>query len=151
MGPLARFARLGLIGGRLVDATFAPHSLDRGEFDVLASLRRNGAPYELTPSRLASVLLVSRGGMTKRIDRLEARGLVRRIARPSDRRSLLITLTDDGRRLIDELVAEHVVNESRLLAVLDPEELAAFDGVLRKLLAVAERVPTQSAGTTSSG
>lgn len=139
MAPLARFARLGLIGGRLVDATFARHGLDRGEFDVLASLRRNGAPFEMTPSRLAAVLLVSRGGMTKRIDRLEARGLVRRVGRPEDRRSLHISLTEQGIRLIDALVAEHVANESRLLAVLEPAELEHFDAVLRKLLAVAER------------
>lgn len=139
MGPLARFARLGLLGGRLVDGVFADERLDRGEFDVLASLRRSGPPYAMPPSRLADALLVSRGGMTKRVDRLELRGLVRRTERHGDRRGLLISLTPDGRELIDALVERHVENETRLLATLTAEELAAFDGVLRKLLAVAER------------
>lgn len=134
MGPLARLARLVLFGGKLVDAVFAEAGLERAEFDVLAGLRRHGAPYRMTPSQLADILLVTRGGMTKRIDRLEARGLVERLANGTDRRSLLVGLTERGRLLVDDLVARHTANESRLLAVLSPEERASLDGALRKLL-----------------
>lgn len=134
MGPIARLGRLALFGGRLVDAVFADTGLERAEFDVLAGLRRNGAPFQMTPSRLAEILLVTRGGMTKRIDRLEARGLVERQANVADRRSLLVGLTAEGLRVCDELVARHTANESRLLDVLSADELVVFDDVLRKLL-----------------
>ncbi|MEZ3160294.1 MarR family transcriptional regulator [Microbacterium sp. BWT-B31] len=141
MGPLARLARLGLFGGRLVDRVFADKGLDRGEFNVLAALRRGGPPFRLTPSELAAAELTTRGGMTKRIDRLQARGLVERRTHSADRRSLLVGLTAEGVRLTDELIALHVANESRLLAVLDPEELAAFDHAIRKLLAATGSDP----------
>jgi DNA-binding MarR family transcriptional regulator len=136
MSPLARLARLGLVGGRHVDHVFAEAGLDRGEFNVLAALRRKGPPFSLTPSRLADAELTSRGGMTKRIDRLERRGLVERLTNKADRRSLLIALTPEGLRLTDEVITKHTANESRLLAALSPNELAAFDDVLRKLLIV---------------
>ncbi|MEQ4611124.1 MarR family transcriptional regulator [Streptomyces cavourensis] len=96
MGTLARFARLHIAGSRRVEQVFAAYGLDRGEFDVLASLRRTGAPHEMPPSQLAEILLITRAGMTKRVDRLEARGLVSRRADPEDRRSLRIGLTPEG-------------------------------------------------------
>ncbi|MBA4248767.1 MAG: MarR family transcriptional regulator [Microbacterium sp.] len=135
MAPLARLAQLGLLGGRRIDTVFAQAGLDRGEFNVLAALRRNGAPYQLTPSQLADAALTSRGGMTKRIDRLEERGLVDRHSNGSDRRSLLVGLTAEGLRLTDDLITKHSANESRLIAALNPEELAALDNAVRKLLA----------------
>ena len=138
MGPVARFGRLSLLAGRVVDSVFAAHGIDRGEFDVLASLRRSGEPFALTPSHLADALLISRAGMTKRVDRLAARGLVARTEQAHDRRSRLISLTDAGRALVDTVVGEHTVNESRLLATLSEEELVIFDRVLRRLLAVVE-------------
>lgn len=134
MAPLARLAQLGHLGGRRIDAVFARVGLDRGEFNVLAALRRTGAPFQLTPSQLADAALTTRGGMTKRIDRLERRGLVKRLRNDADRRSLLVALTADGRRLTDELIAAHSANESRLIAVLSPDELAALDAIARKLL-----------------
>ncbi|GAA1979893.1 MarR family transcriptional regulator [Isoptericola halotolerans] len=135
MGTLARFARLHLVGGRAVDAVFAAHGLDRGEFDVLAGLRRTGAPYELSPSHLADILLITRAGMTKRIDRLERRGLVTRRSAPDDRRSLLVGLTPDGLAVVDAAVTDHARNETRLLDLLTEGEAQAFDTILRKLLA----------------
>ncbi|MBO1751444.1 MarR family transcriptional regulator [Actinotalea sp. BY-33] len=135
MGTLARFARLNLVGGRQVDAVFAAHGLDRGEFDVLAGLRRTGVPYELSPSHLAEILLITRAGMTKRIDRLESRGLVTRRAAPEDRRSLLVGLTPEGLAVIDAAVTDHTRNESRLLDALTASEVDALDGMLRRLLA----------------
>jgi DNA-binding MarR family transcriptional regulator len=135
MATLARFARLHLVGGQRVDAMFAAHGLDRGEFDVLAGLRRTGAPFELSPSHLADILLISRAGMTKRIDRLEKRGLVVRKSDASDRRSLRVCLTEAGRQVVDATVADHAANENLLLSLLSDEEAEAFDATLRKLLA----------------
>ncbi|MFG3406872.1 MarR family winged helix-turn-helix transcriptional regulator [Streptomyces sp. NPDC048142] len=138
MATLARFARLHIAGSRRVDAVFAAYGLDRGEFDVLASLRRTGAPHEMPPSQLAEILLITRAGMTKRVDRLEARGLVARRADPEDRRSLRIGLTPEGLDLIDAAVAEHTANENRVLGLLTDDEAHAFDATLRKLLAALE-------------
>ncbi|WP_433087903.1 MarR family winged helix-turn-helix transcriptional regulator [Dactylosporangium sp. CA-052675] len=137
LDAMATFGRLGrLYGllGRAVDATFAAHGLQRGEYDVLAALRRAGAPYELIPSALADTLMLSRAGMTNRLDRLEEAGLVERRANRDDRRSLRVALTPEGLRLVDAVTTEHVANESRLLAALTPAERAALDGIARKLL-----------------
>ncbi|MFT9671433.1 MarR family winged helix-turn-helix transcriptional regulator [Streptomyces rhizosphaericola] len=143
MGTLARFARLHIAGSRRVEEVFAAYGLDRGEFDVLASLRRTGAPHEMPPSQLAEILLITRAGMTKRVDRLEARGLVSRRADPEDRRGLRIGLTPEGFDLVDAAVTEHAANENRLLGLLTEDEARAFDATLRKLLAAVEGHPPQ--------
>jgi DNA-binding MarR family transcriptional regulator len=83
--------------------------------------------------------LLSSGGMTKRIDRLEREGLVERRPDPADRRGTLIRLTEQGHALIDEALEAHVANEERLLAGLAPAERQRLDRLLRKLLAGLER------------
>lgn len=137
MGTLARFVRIGVLGGRLVDQTFAAEGLDRAAFNALAALRRSGEPFALAPSQLADAQLTSRGGMTKVVDRLEARGLVRRQSNDGDRRSLLVVLTPEGRALADELVTRHTATEAALLGSLTASERESFDAVLRKLHAIA--------------
>ena len=102
---------------------------------MLAALRREGDPFVLTPSGLARTLMLSPAGMTNRIDRLVARGLVDRRADPEDRRSLLVVLTPAGREVVDAAVTDHVANEARLLSVLSTSERAALDRTIRKLLA----------------
>ena len=121
--------------GRAVDETFTRFGLQRGEYDVLAALRRSGDPYVLTPSALSDVLMLSRAGMTNRLDRLEAAGLVERRANREDRRSMLIALTDRGAALTDEVTTVHVANESALLSALTPDERHHLDAIARKLLA----------------
>lgn len=134
MGPLARLARLSVLGEALVDRVFDDAGVDRAGFNVLAALRRVGSPFRLTPSDLAAAQLTTRGGMTKMIDRLERQGLVERVANAADRRSTLVGLTERGVDLIDRLVTAHVANESALLTGIDRTELATFDRVLRTLL-----------------
>jgi DNA-binding MarR family transcriptional regulator len=115
------------------------HDLEPGWFDLLAALRRSGTPYELNPSELIRTTLLSSGGMTKRIDRLEHEGLVERRPDPADRRGTLIRLTPLGRALIDDALAAHVANEEELLAPLSAADRARLDAVLRKLLAGLEQ------------
>lgn len=137
LAPMATFGRLGrlsALAGRSIEAVFAGHGLTTGEFDVLAALRRNGDPFVMTPTELASTLMLSPAGMTNRVDRLEASGHISRRADPGDRRSSLVVLTDQGRRLVDIAVTDHVANEARLLSVLSPSELSSLDRALRKLL-----------------
>lgn len=135
MAILGRLGRLLTVGAEKIESVFAAHGLQRGEFDVLAALRRSGEPYELSPSALADALMMSRAGMTSRLDRLERAGLVRRTADPEDRRSIRIAFTDEGRRLIDTVVTEHVENETQILSVLSPADRRALDRITRRLLA----------------
>ena len=114
---------------------FAEHGLQSGEFDVLATLRRSGAPYELTPTRLYESAMLSSGGMTARIDRLEREGLVERRNHPTDRRGTLVALTPKGVSLIDGILAKHVENERLALAGLTMAEQHQFNALSIKLLA----------------
>jgi DNA-binding MarR family transcriptional regulator len=119
----------------VVDGVFARHGLRRGEFDVLAALRRSGAPYTLTPSVIADGLMLSRAGMTNRLDRLSVSGLVERRHDPDDRRSVKISLTPRGLEVVDAAVADHAANEARILGALDPVDREVLDRVLRVMVA----------------
>ncbi|GGY04830.1 MarR family transcriptional regulator [Litchfieldella qijiaojingensis] len=117
-----------------LDAFFKQHGLQAGEFDVLATLRRAGEPYALGPTQLFEALMISSGGMTNRLDRLEKTGLIVRAPNPEDRRGILVSLTTKGRELIDRLVPLHVENEARMLSVLSREEQETLSKLLGKLL-----------------
>lgn len=108
--------------------------LQGGEFDVLATLRRSGPPYALTPTQLYEAAMMSSGGMTARLDRLEKAGLVARAPNPDDRRGTLVRLTDAGCTLMDRALPVHAENELRLMAGLSAEERALLSGLLAKWL-----------------
>ncbi len=113
---------------------FASFGLQPGEFDVLATLRRSGEPFALTPTALYEAAMMSSGGMTNRIDRLEKAGMVERRTHPTDRRGTLVALSAKGRKLIDEAVAAHVENERELLSALTKSEQKDLDRLLAKLI-----------------
>ncbi|MHA6785111.1 MarR family winged helix-turn-helix transcriptional regulator [Pseudonocardia saturnea] len=135
MGTIGRLGRLAAVAGPLVEAGLAAHRLTTGEFDVLAALRRDGAPFTLTPTVLARSLMLSPAAMTNRLDRLEAAGLVTRELDRDNRRSVRVALTAEGRARVDAAVTDHVANEERLLAALSREERQRLDDLLRTLLA----------------
>ncbi|MGW4352019.1 MarR family winged helix-turn-helix transcriptional regulator [Nocardia sp. NPDC004582] len=139
MAIIGRLGRLATVAGAKVESVFTAHGLQRGEFDVLAALRRSGEPYELNPSALADTLMMSRAGMTGRLDRLEQAGLVRRIADAGDRRAIKVALTDRGLHLIDIVVTDHFENETRILSVLTATDRKELDRISRLLLADLER------------
>lgn len=134
MGTFGRISRVTGVGARLVEGVLLEHGLALGDFDVLAALRRSGEPHRLTPTQLYRTLMITSGTMTHRLDKLEERGLVVRLDDPSDRRGTLVALTSAGARLVDAAVADHVANETRLLACLSRTERVALDGMLRKML-----------------
>ncbi|MDO1585418.1 MarR family winged helix-turn-helix transcriptional regulator [Rhizobium oryzicola] len=117
-----------------LNPVFAAFGLQPGEFDVLATLRRSGAPYALTPTDLYEAAMISSGSMTNRIDRLEKAQLVLRQPNPSDKRGTLVALTPQGLALIDRAVEVHVVNQKAVLAGLTESERAALSALLEKLL-----------------
>lgn len=137
--PMAVLGRLSEAAERVMrdhlNPLFADAGLQPGEFDVLATLRRSGDPYMLSPTRLYEAAMISSGGMTNRLDRLERAGLIERRPDPDDRRGKLIALTAAGRRVIDETITRHVANEEQLLSVLTTAEQEKLNALLRKLIA----------------
>jgi DNA-binding MarR family transcriptional regulator len=141
VGALQVTARLSRIGPHLArrqEAVFSQFGLNRGEVGALSALRISGPPHRLSPTRLAKGLMLSSAGMTSRIDRLERRGFVRRLADPNDRRGLIIELTDEGLEVVDAAVAANSASDHELLSRLDPQEIATLEGLLRKLLSGLE-------------
>jgi len=134
MGLLGRLHRLSTHLGREVEAVLLKHGLSSSAFDVLATLRRAGSPYRLSPGDLLAMTMVSSGTMTNRIDQLEKAGLVERIHNPQDRRSVLISLTEQGFAIVEEAVGAHVENQHRLVAHLSEEERVALNGLLKRFL-----------------
>ncbi len=122
MGVIGRLHRLSTLLHEELRPIFAEAGLGDGDFDVLATLRRSDPPHELSPGQLAASTMVTSGAITKRIDRLERAGLVRRTVSDDDGRSRRISLTEQGFALVDELVEKHVANEHRLVAELSEDE-----------------------------
>lgn len=141
MGPIGRIKRCAALLQRRLDDTFAAFDLTSWEFDVLATLRRSGAPYCLAPTTLFSTLMVTSGTMTHRMGKLEAQGWIERLPNPVDARSSLVQLTPEGLERIDRAVEAHVANEHRILAPLKAADLAALDARLSLLLAALEPPP----------
>jgi DNA-binding MarR family transcriptional regulator len=136
VGPLEVLSRVSRLARHLDLArreAFATHGLEPWEFDVLAALRREGAPYALSPGRLLQVTLVTSGTMTNRIDRLEAKGLVERVPDPDDGRSVRVVLTAAGRTRVDDALTDLIAHERRILAALAPDDRARLAELLRLL------------------
>ncbi len=131
---LSRVSRLARHLDRARRAAFASHDLEPWEFDVLSALRRQGAPYQLSPGALLRTTLVTSGTMTNRIDRLEQAGLVRRQPDPQDKRGVLVTLTAAGRARADAALADLLASERVLLEGLGSAERRTLADLLRVLL-----------------
>jgi DNA-binding MarR family transcriptional regulator len=129
-GVIGRLHRLATHLTEELCVVYRRHGLSEGEFDVLATLRRAGPPFERAPGELAAFTMVTTGGMTKRIDRLERAGLVTRRRSGTDGRGRVVALTAAGREVIDRAFTEHMHNERRLLSVLAPEEAARLEALL---------------------
>lgn len=132
---LSRVSRLSRHLDRARGAAFARHGLEVWEFDVLAALRRSGAPYELSPGALVQQTLSTSGTMTNRVDRLAARGLVIRRRDPHDRRGVRVQLAEEGRRVVDAAMSDLLDRERDLLGDLSQGEQEAAADLLRRLLA----------------
>ena len=147
LAPQAVFGRLHRLANHLTEdlvAVYRTFDLAEGEFDVLATLRRAGVPFERTPGELAATTMVTTGAMTKRLDRLESAGLVRRRVSDEVARARVVALTEAGRDVIDAAFTDHLANEHRLLAELDPADVAVLEGVLTRWLALLEDPPTSA-------
>lgn len=135
MQVLSRVSRLARHLDRHRRAAFATHQLESWEFDVLAALRRAGDPYQLSPGQLLRETQVTSGTMTNRVDRLTTRGLVSRANHPGDRRAVLVTLTPDGKEVVDATMSTLLSSEHDLLAAISPADRATLAALLRNLVA----------------
>ncbi len=138
MGIVGRISRLSLVVEKELEPVFVQFGLNHWSFDMLATLRRAGDPYRLSPTELFRSMMVTSGTMTNRIDRLTEKGLVRRVADPDDRRGILVELTQQGLELIDRALISHVANEARLLQPFSLEEQQTLATLLGKWLSSLE-------------
>ena len=138
IGIIGRVSRLSRVIDKELELVFVQFGLNHWSYDMLATLRRSGAPYRLSPTDLFRSMMVTSGTMTNRIDRLAEKGLVRRIPDPEDRRGILVELTEQGRKLIDTATISHLANEARLLQSLSSEEQQTLTILLRKWLSSLE-------------
>jgi DNA-binding MarR family transcriptional regulator len=137
VGPMEIIGRMKRLHDRLaagMDRVFSAHGLNSASFDVLATLRRSGSPFELSPSALIEWTMVTSGTMTNRLDRLEKQGLIERRPNPEDGRGSVVALTEQGFGLIDQVVTEHVRNQERLLEGLPPDVRGMLSGSLKRWL-----------------
>jgi len=134
---LSRVSRIARLLDDRREQAFAEHGLAAHEFDVLAALRRSGAPYEQTPGQLVEATHVTSGTMTNRLDRLVERRLVQRRAHPVDGRQVIIRLTDTGRRRVDAAFEALLASERELLAGLSATQRTGLASGLRRLLGLA--------------
>lgn len=136
-GRILRLAR-HLEAGR--ERELAAFGLTVGDFDLLATMRRRAADESIKVGDLQRSLMLSSGGTTKRLDRLETAGLIDRLPDPDDRRGTLITLSDAGRALINEAVPAITRYESELVtsAVGSPRGRKAVEDGLRQMLVAQE-------------
>ncbi|MBT2503646.1 MarR family winged helix-turn-helix transcriptional regulator [Curtobacterium sp. ISL-83] len=133
MAVIGRLSRVAAKTDAVLASTFARHGVDASAFDVLATLRRQGRPYRLTPAGLAVDAMITSGAVAQRLNRLELAGLIRRLPNPDDGRGKLVELTAAGMTLVDRVLPEHLAAERRLLAPLDDAERATLAALLARL------------------
>jgi len=137
----ARISRIALHIARHQEEVFGRFGLNRGEVGVLGALLLVGSSQQLSPTQLFQGLMLSSAGITSRLDRLERRGYVKRTRHPSDRRGVLVSLTDAGRKVLEQAVAADAAGEQELLSALTTEDRRALAVQLKKLLAGLEPTP----------
>jgi len=144
MGILGRLRRCSVLYSPLLDNSFGKFGLTAWEFDVLATLRRSGAPYTLTPTELFSTLMVTSATMTHRLKGLETRSLIERHDDQDDARNRLVTLSLQGLSTIDAAMTVHVETMEGILSGLSPEDQEQLNRSLTQLLALLETPAVQS-------
>ncbi|MGD1467236.1 MarR family winged helix-turn-helix transcriptional regulator [Vibrio harveyi] len=134
MAIMGRLMRIAKYMGNHVAEVHKRYDLKMGEFDVLATLRRSGEPYRLTPSELISSMMLTSGAMTNRLDKLEKKGLIAREHSKEDRRSVSVQLTSKGFELIDALIEQHLQAQHELMGSLTRDEREQVNQALKLLL-----------------
>ena len=143
-----RLVLLGKYVEQHAAASFAPFGLQPWEFDVIGTLRRQGEPYTLSAGDLARSVLLTCSGMTHRLDRLQERGLVERVATPEDRRRVMVRLTAAGLALVDEAITRRSGEACDLVGALDGSQR---DDLIRLLRTLVVRLGILNENTVCEG
>ncbi len=139
MAVLGRIWRLSNLARPSIEATFARYGLERGEFDVVATLLRCGPPHRLTPTQLYGLMLVASGTLTHRLGKLEKAGLIKRVKSAEDGRSLAVELTAKGGKVTEAAFREDMASEKALMAGMSKADRAELARLLKVLTAVMEK------------
>ena len=131
---VGRLLHLNEVFQTAINRTLARHRLKYPSFAVLATLRVQGAPYRTAPNALLDTLILTSGGLSNLLRRLEKAGHVRRMADETDGRGVIVELTDKGRLLVEPAMRDHAETERRLVAMLPPAEQALVAGALGKMM-----------------
>ncbi len=140
-GAVDRICKLNKRFETMLEHAVEAFDLNKGEFKVLITLRQHNDDFTMSPGELGDELLLSSGAMTNRLDRLESAGLIAREPHPDDRRALIVRLTPEGLRRIDEAVNEAAHNEFAVVSVLSAVEQKRLNSLLRKLMLSFEVKP----------
>ena len=138
MAMMGRIMRIAKYMETRVAELHKKYDMKLGEFDVLATLRRSGKPYKLTPSELIGSMMLTSGAMTNRLDKLEAKGLISREHSKEDRRSVSVQLTKDGLILIDQMMIEHVEMQKKLVKSMSASQKKNTNQLLKTWLSAYE-------------
>jgi DNA-binding MarR family transcriptional regulator len=141
MAVVGRVLRAEHLAAARIRRTLRRHGLDRGGFDVLATLRRGGPPHRLTPTALYERLVLTSGAMTHRVDALARARLVERVPDERDRRSTLVALTPRGLAVVDRAIEDHLATEFSMVSHLSPESRSTLAALLAELLHGMEEQP----------
>ncbi len=139
VAPQGVIGRLHRVAALLTDelvAVYSKYGLNEGDFDVLATLRRSGPPYARAAGDLADHTMITSGGLTKRVDRLVAKGLVERRPGAADARQRIVALTPAGLELIDAAFSAHMENEHRLIDEIGRADAARLELLLERWLRI---------------
>ena len=139
LAVVGRVLKLAQLLNKHRETVLADFDLTVWSFDMLATLRRQGPPYQLKPTELYKWLMLSSGAMTNRIDRLEKDGLVTRLRDPDDRRSVIVQLSKAGAERIDAAMPVLFEREKQFLADLSRTETADLIMLLRQFLATVHQ------------
>lgn len=145
-GIVDRIVRLRHDIDRMMNQTVSEFGLDVVEWRVLGALRKSGPPYRRSPGKLSQELGLSSGAMTNRLDRMEERGLVRRLPDPTDRRALHVELTDAGRKAWMDATAAQGRKEAVIASALSEKEKQQLNALLRRLTLEFERRDARERG-----
>ena len=133
MQVVGRIIRLGRTYQDEVAALLQPRGLSYSDFDVIATLRRRGHPFELTPTQLQQSVLLTSGAMTACLRRLELRGLISRSADAQDGRRSTARLTKKGQNLVENLIEHRFALAKRSITHLSAKRIEALVALLREL------------------
>ena len=140
MGIIGRLSRAAsAVESRLAE-TFKRHGLDASSFDVLATLRRSGSPFRVTPVALARDAMISTAAVAQRLNKLEKRGLILRDENPDDGRSTFVTLTPAGKALVEQALSDHLATERALLGNLSTEDQTLLAHLLGNIFTTASEL-----------